>query len=456
VLFNSYVFLFVFLPAAILSYRLVDPYPPWRVPWLLVLSLTFYGYWDWRFLALLVPSILINWMAARAYLATRRGAVVAAAIVGNLAVLGFVKYGRFFASNLSRLTGLDFAAMDVALPLGISFFTFHHIMYLVDLRRGIAPAFPLGKYALYICFFPQVLSGPLVRWSEVMDQFGRAAFAKGWEPRCATAAALIILGLAQKTLLADPLAVIVEPLFRHAENAAPPDGTAWVAVLGFTFQIFFDFSAYSDIAIGTALIFGIRLPLNFDGPYRATSVREFWRRWHMTLSRFLRDYLYIPLGGNRHGLARQLLAILITMALGGLWHGAGWGFVLWGVLHGCAIAVVTLWNRLKAPLPALAGWLLTFWFVALTWVFFRAASLDGAVHMLEGLAVSPIGRDLGGWRTIAIAAFCAIVLPPTHEIARRLTARAWPSVAFALAVLGIVVVAQLGRVQNYEFIYFKF
>jgi alginate O-acetyltransferase complex protein AlgI len=350
--------------------------------------------------------------------------------------------------------------LEIALPLGISFFTFHHIMYLVDLRRGIAPAFPLDKYGLYICFFPQVLSGPLVRWSEVMDQFGRSAFASGWERRCAQGVTFIVLGLAQKTFLSDALAVNINPLFRLAENVSPPDGLAWVAVLGFTFQIFFDFAAYSDIAIGTALIFGITLPLNFDGPYRAASIRDFWRRWHMTLSRFLRDYLYIPLGGNRHGLLWQVLAILVTMFLGGLWHGAGWNFVVWGLLHGAAIAAAVAWNRF-APhavraVPTPLGWLLTFVFVALTWVLFRSPSFFGAANMLQGLLTSPIGRSHNGFRTIAAAAFCAIALPPSHELVRRLTEVPRPAVAFALAVAGIAIAAQLGREENYEFIYFQF
>lgn len=454
-LFNSYAFLFVFLPLAILLYRLADPFARLRVPCLLLLSFVFYGYWDPRFLALLVPSILCNWIAARLYLKFRAGLIVTAAVAANLAVLGAFKYSGFLAHNAGAL-GLALPAVTVALPLGISFFTFHHIMYLVDLRRGRAPEYSLEKYALYICFFPQVLSGPLVRWSEVMDQFGRAAFAKGWEQRCAAGIALIVLGLAQKCFLGDPLAAIVNPVFRHANTAPIIDASAWSAVLGFTFQIFFDFSGYSDVAIGTALIFGIRLPLNFDGPYRAAGIREFWRRWHMTLSRFLRDYLYIPLGGNRHGFAAQVAAILATMTLGGLWHGAGWNFVIWGLLHGLAITAATAWNRWLPPLWAPLAWAATFAFVALSWIFFRAASFDGALHIVQGLAMSPFGVNFGGTRTIMIAALCAIALPPTHVLAARMTELPRRAIAVALAVAAIAIIAQLGREENYEFIYFQF
>lgn len=454
-LFNSYAFLFIFLPAAIAVYRTADNYPSWRIPCLLALSFIFYGYWDPAFLAVLVASILVNWAAARLYLANRSGGIVAAAIALNLLVLGFFKYRNFIATNVSAMTGLAVPAIDLALPLGISFFTFHHIMYLADLRRGLAPAYPLDRYALYICFFPQVLSGPLVRWSEVMDQFGEAAFAPGWEQRWARGAVLIVLGLAQKALIADPLGATVDPIFKSAETGAVLHGAAWSAVIGFSFQIFFDFSAYSDIAIGVALIFGIELPLNFNAPYRATSVREFWRRWHMTLSQFLRNYLYIPLGGNRRGIEREILAVLVTMALGGLWHGAGWNFLIWGVLHGVAIVVAAIWYRMHLPMPAIAGWALTFSFVALTWIFFRTTSFDGAVNILEGLSMMP-GEPFAGARTIAIAAFCAIALPPSYEIALRATMVPRRSVAVAFALLGIIVVAQLGRTNNHEFIYFQF
>ena len=423
------------------------------MPSLLGLSLVFYGYWDWRFLALLVPSILINWFAASLFLATRRSAFIFAAISVDLAVLGLFKYSAFVLDNIYGATGRQLGTMELALPLGISFFTFHHIMYLVDLRRGIAPPVSLRKYALYIAFFPQVLAGPLVRWSEVMPQFGGSAFAPGWERRWSGGITFIIIGLAEKVLLGDALALVTAPIFAHAESGQLVAGQSWAALLGFSFQIFFDFCGYTDIAIGTALLFGIRLPLNFDGPYRATSLRDFWRRWHMTLSRFLRDYLYIPLGGNRYGLPRQAAALLVTFALGGLWHGAGWNFIIWGLLHGIGLTAGVLCRRFLAPMPALLGWLLTYGYVALAWAFFRSSSFSGAVRLIEGLSGWP---PHNGLRTVAIAAFCAIVLPPSHAVVARATRSGNRVVAALLAVALVLVMLKMRDAGSYEFIYFRF
>jgi D-alanyl-lipoteichoic acid acyltransferase DltB (MBOAT superfamily) len=456
-LFNSYAFLFVFLPAAIALYALVERRRESRIPALIALSFMFYGYWDIRFAPLLAGSILVNWLAARWYIASHRAGIITLAIAANLAVLGFFKYWNFFGDNVALVAGTAVPHLDIALPLGISFFTFHHIMYLVDLRRGIAPPIPLDRYALYICFFPQVLSGPLVRWHEVVHQFGGAVFTPGWQKRFSFGVTLIILGLAQKVFLGDGLAGIVNPIYERAARGAVGCSEAWLATLGFSFQIFFDFSGYTDIAIGLALIFAIELPRNFDAPYRATSIREFWRRWHMTLSRFLRDYLYVPLGGNRHGLSVQIGALLATMLLGGLWHGAAWGFVVWGVVHGIALVIDLLWRRWSAvPLPAVIGWIATFAFVTLAWVFFRSPSFAAAGRMLEALAVGGTSVAHDGWRTVMIAAFCAIVLPSSYEIGRRLNERPRTGVALGLSAASAALIVALGSDASYEFIYFRF
>ena len=332
-LFNSYEFLLVFLPAAISIYALADRSERWRTWVLIGLSLAFYSYWDVRFLPLMVASILINWWVSRRHASARGSALITAAILGNLVVLGFFKYTNFFAGSVAAVLGVRFEPLPLVLPLGISFFTFHHIMYLVDLKRGKAPIFPLDRYALYICFFPQALAGPMARWSEVVHQFGHRVFSPGWERRCAVGATFIVLGLMQKVLLADPIGEAIDPIYAKALVGPVTDGNAWLA-LAFAFQVFFDFAGYSDIAIGLALIFGVELPRNFDAPFRATSIVEFWQRWHMTLARFLRDYVFtpmsrLPIGGGRHRMTRALFAILLTMALCGLWHGAGWHYVLW-------------------------------------------------------------------------------------------------------------------------------
>jgi alginate O-acetyltransferase complex protein AlgI len=462
-LFNSYAFLLVFLPAALLVYAFIDRLPRARIPTLIALSFTFYGYWDIRFVPLLAASILINWLAARAFIATKRGSIVTLAIVLDLAVLVAFKYWNFFADNLQLLAAASVRPhLAVALPLGISFFTFHHVMYLADLRRGRAPAYPLDRYALYICFFPQVLSGPLVRWNEVMDQFGRRAFRPGWQQRWALGLTFIVVGLAEKVALGDPLAAAIDPIYAQAQAGAVADGRAVIAVVGFPFQVFFDFAGYSDIAIGLGLLFGIELPLNFNGPYRAASLPEFWRRWHMTLARFLRDYLFYPmlhsrLGGAKARWLRALASILFTMAVCGLWHGAGWHFVLWGLTQGLGLVVAVAWRRYLRSPPVPVGWALTVgYFILTTGLLFRASSLEATWNLWNGLVVPVDWSHQEGLRTLAIAIACAILLPPSHRICRLIASQPRPVVAVAMASAGVALLVMLGSDATYEFVYFQF
>lgn len=455
-LFNSYAFLLIFLPLALLIYRIADRFPSARIPTLIGLSIAFYGYWDPRFVLLLLPSIVLNWIAARAYEKSRNEIIIPAAVIGNLCVLALFKYADFLTGTFSKVTDIPVDPLHLALPLGISFFTFHHIMYLVDLRRGLAPIYTLDRYTLYICFFPQVLAGPLVRWNEVIDQFGKPAFAPGWPSRMSLGVTFVVVGLAEKTLLGDGLGRTVRAVYAKARTDVLLDGSAWVGVFGFPFQVFFDFSGYSNIAIGVGLLFGMRLPLNFDAPFRATSLQDFWRRWHMTLSRFLRDYLYIPLGGNRQRLAWQLFAVIITMTLGGLWHGAGWNFVLWGLLHGLGLSIAIVWRKYMPRMPTFAGWLLTILFFILTLNVFRAESFDACMRMYQGLAVLPNPFRVEGGRTLMIAMAVAILLPPSHTICRRLTTAPRAAVAVALALTMLTVLVALGDSSNYEFFYFQF
>jgi len=454
-LFNSYAFLLFFLPAAIVIYAVADRYPLARMPVLITLSLIFYGYWDVRFVPLMLVSIAGNWYAAHLFAATKNRTILTAAIIANLAVLGTFKYTNFLLDSVADLAGMTIAHVSLVLPLGISFFTFHHVMYLADLRRGRAPIYPLDRYALYICFFPQAISGPIARWNEVMEQFGRRAFAPGWERRCAVGITFIVLGLIQKTMLADPLATAVDPVYAMARSGPPPLGMSWMALV-FAFQLFFDFSGYTDIAIGVALILGIELPRNFNAPFRAISISDFWRRWHMTLSRFLRDYLYIPFGGNRHGLPRQMLALFATMALGGLWHGAGWNFVVWGVLHGTALAFAVLWRRVLPPPPRFVGWALTVAFFIVTIVFFRAGSLTDAWNIYQGLAILPDDFHPTGRNVLIAAIVCAVVLPPSHEICCRLTEAPRITIAAVLGAAAMVILLVMNDRPNYQFVYFQF
>ncbi|GJE06961.1 MULTISPECIES: MBOAT family O-acyltransferase [Methylobacterium] len=456
-LFNSFVFLLAFLPAALTLHALAERFrPDWRLPLLVVLSFVFYGWWDVRFVPLLGASILGNWLVARAYLRGHQSWLIPAAIVANLAALALFKYLDFFADLASLLPGVVLAKPGWVLPLGISFFTFHHVMYLTDLRAGRAPGYGLTRYALYIAFFPQVLAGPLVRWSEIMHQFEERPYARpDAAERVGRGIMLLCVGLAKKVFLGDPLAAYVNPVFQAAAAGKVVSvAEAWQAVLGFTFQIYFDFSGYTDMALGIALLFGIVLPQNFDVPYRATSLTDFWRRWHMTLSRFLRDYLYIPMGGNRHGLPVQLGALFATMSLGGLWHGAGLTFVAWGAAHGAGLGAGVLSRRAGLRMPRIAGWALTAGFVVLTWVLFRATSFEAALAVYKALfGFAPMGSGFK-WRTILIAALVAMVGPTAWAAVHRLP----PSrtLAFGFALLFVVLLLKIGDDANYDFIYFQF
>jgi alginate O-acetyltransferase complex protein AlgI len=457
-LFNSYQFLLVFLPLSLAVYALADSRPRLRIPTLVALSLVFYGAWNPGFLVLLIASIVLNWLAAQSFAATKRVAIIVAAIAGNLLVLFLFKYAIFFVDNIEALFNLPITQLSLILPLGISFFTFHHIMYLVDLRRGRAQLCSLPHYALYICFFPQAIAGPLSRWSEVGRQYGQQAFAPGWEPRFARGVLYIVIGLVEKTLLADTLGRALDPIYANAVNGPVNDGSAWYA-LAFGFQVFFDFSGYSDIAIGVGLLFGIELPENFNAPFHAASILQLWQRWHMTLSRFLRDYVFVPLsdlhlGRFRHTPAHYMAAILITMALCGLWHGAGWNFVLWGVLHGLAIVWAIAWRRFFPSPGWWLGWFLTVAFFLLTAVLFRAASPAAASHLYQGLFAAPSIKPITA--TVAICSLAALALPSTRVLVERLASKPRPAAAVAAAIAAVVVLLQIGDNETYDFIYFQF
>ncbi|MEJ1976059.1 MAG: MBOAT family protein [Acetobacteraceae bacterium] len=345
-LFNSQAFILGFLPCVLAAYYVAAEHPALRRAVLVAASLVFYGWWDIRFVPLLVGLTLANWLFVRAYGLWRRDAWLVAGVVLNLMVLGVCKYANFAADTLASLFGTVHQPWGIVLPLGISFFTFQKISYLVDLRRGDRHVYGLLEFAAFVTFFPQLIAGPLVRHNEIIPQFALSPRrAEMWE-NLARGAVLFAIGLTKKAAIADTVAQICDPLF--ARGTPLNLAEAWAASGTYMLQIYFDFSGYSDMAIGLGLMFGLRLPLNFAAPYRAASIREFWRRWHMTLSRFLRDYLYIPLGGNRRGEARQALNVVATMLLGGLWHGAAWTFVVWGGLHGLALAANSAWDRAGA------------------------------------------------------------------------------------------------------------
>ncbi|MSO88905.1 MAG: MBOAT family protein [Rhodospirillaceae bacterium] len=458
-LFHSPPFLLIFLPMALAGYYGLASHARLRLVFLLSASLAFYGYWDLRFVPLLTSSIFINW--AIAAIGRRHGYrfLVPAGIAVNLLLLGIFKYFDFFAAALAWLFGGQPQPLNLILPLGISFFTFKQIGYLVDLRRGRAQGYGLLDYATYVSFFPHLIAGPIARHDELIPQLREAPVRPGLESRIGRGVVLLIFGLIKKVVIADSLVVIADPLFAGASIHGLGFVAGWVAALAFGFQIYFDFSGYSDMAIGMALMFGIMLPTNFDAPYRAASIREFWRRWHMTLSRFLRDYLYVPLGGSRRGALNQAIAAMVTMVLGGLWHGAGWNFIAWGGLHGVALAVNHAWSRAGFSLPAVVGWLATFFVVFVGWVLFRAPDIQTASSVLSGMfgigGGSPEMEMPGELWWIALAAGVALVGPTSQQVALE-AVRPRPVAAFAAGLVLVAVLLKVGGGANNDFIYFQF
>ena len=455
-LFNSQAFILGFLPGVLALYYAAARWRAGRQAVLVTASLLFYGWWDVRFVPLLVALTVANWLVVQAYARWRRDALLVAGVMLNLLVLGVCKYANFAAGFWTALWGGTHQPWAIVLPLGISFFTFQKISYLVDLRRGDRHVYGLLEFAAFVTFFPQLIAGPLVRHNEIIPQFALPPRRPAMWENLARGAVLFAIGLAKKAAIADTLAPVCDPLFARAA-AGPLNGAeAWAAAGAYTLQIYYDFSGYSDMAIGLGLMFGLRLPFNFASPYRAVSIRDFWRRWHITLSRFLRDYVYIPLGGNRHGPARQAAGVVATMLLGGLWHGAAWTFVAWGGLHGVALAANGAWVRAGLRMPAALGWAATLLFVIAGWVLFRAPDFATAAGVLGSMAgAHGVGRVHVDNAAVLLLAIAALALPPSQDLAlKHLRATPWLAVPIGLAVVFLLLLVG-GRVPN-EFIYFQF
>jgi alginate O-acetyltransferase complex protein AlgI len=355
---------------------------------ILLSSIFFYGYWNpWYLFLLATPSVIDYFCALRIGAATtpgRRKFWMIFSIASNLGLLGYFKYAGFFVENFGKLVGRDLPALHILLPVGISFYTFKTMSYTIDVYRGhIEPCRSWWKYAMFVTYFPELVAGPIVRASVFLPQMTRS-LKPSW-PRAYVGLQLVALGFSKKLLVADRLATFADAVFKHPSVYS--SGTVWSAVIAYSLQIYCDFSGYSDIAIGISRIIGFDLPENFNMPYLATSITEFWRRWHITLSQWLRDYLYIPLGGNRKGKIRTYINLTITMLLGGLWHGASWTFVVWGGLHGLALAVHKLWldsgKERKWKVPGVVGWATTYVYVCFCWVLFRAQDFHSALIMLR-------------------------------------------------------------------------
>ena len=399
-LFNSNVFVFAFLPVTLIGFFLIGS-QDWRraaMAWLVLASMFFYGWFRWQYLLLFAVLVLFNYYyGIKLAHERRRGRAsrvsLAAGLAVNLLVLAYFKYANFFIANTNWAFGSHFSPLNIILPLGISFFTFQKIAYLVDAYRGEAEEYSLLDFSLFVMYFPQLIAGPIVHHKEMIPQFRRAAILRPSATDLATGLTLFTIGLVKKILIADTVVRWSDPVFAAAQAGGAPSLTeAWTGAIAFSFQIYFDFSGYTDMALGLALMIGIRLPLNFNSPYKATNIIDFWRRWHMTLSRFLRDYVYFPLGGNRRGKPRRYLNLMATMLLGGLWHGAAWTFVAWGGLHGLYLIVNHAWRALRRGGPEDAGvveaWasqIVTFLAVVVAWVFFRAEGFAAAFRMVNGM-----------------------------------------------------------------------
>lgn len=402
-LFNSWEFIFLFLPLTLAVFFQIQGrgYHRVAIAWLVLASLFFYGWWNPYYLKLIIFSILFNYLTG-VYLSREgkriyRQLVLIFGLAVNLALIGYFKYANFFVSSVNDLVGTNFTLNKIILPLAISFFTFQQITYLVDSYRGETKDYSFLNYCLFVTFFPQLIAGPIVHHQEVMPQFADRATYRFERENLAVGLTIFCLGLFKKVVFADTIAGYATPVFNAAaQDVSVTLFSAWGGALAYSLQLYFDFSGYSDMAIGAARMFGIKLPLNFNSPYKATSIIDFWRRWHITLSRFLRDYLYIPLGGSRQGKLRRNINLMITMLLGGLWHGAGWTFILWGGLHGIYLVINHQWHSLQkffGQNPYKLSWwrqalgvLVTFIAVVVGWVLFRAENLNAALVMLEGMS----------------------------------------------------------------------
>jgi alginate O-acetyltransferase complex protein AlgI len=443
VIFNSFEFLFAFLPIVCFLYFALTrwiSHPAGRL-WLTFASFAFYAYWDVRYVALLLGSIAFNFFAGRMIRPGQRGWLIAG-IAGNLSLLVYYKYAGFFLG-----------IQGIILPLGISFFTFTQIAFLMDVYREGVREYDFVDYALFVSYFPHLLAGPILHHGEMMPQFTDSMRSRFDPARFAPGLALLAAGLAKKVLIADPIASIASPAFANVANLQ--FGSAWIAALAYTVQIYFDFSGYTDMARGMSKILNIELPINFNSPYQARNLQEFWARWHITLSRFLRDYLFFAVGGaKRRSTTGPYIATLITFTLAGLWHGANWTFILWGLFNGIGLVIVRLW---RWTMPVLVARALTFLTVTMLWVWFRASSVSDAWVMTRAMLAANgvnwhVTPDASLLTLLAAALLLAWLVPNTQKLFERPTlAPAW---CVALGLLLAISIASLQHAS--EFLYFNF
>ena len=449
---------------------------------LVAASLFFYSWWNINYLPLLLFSVLFNFLVGNSLSNKGKGYLVGSksilvfGIIVNLGLLGYFKYANFFIENVNHVLNTSFINPLILLPLAISFFTFQQIAYLVDSYKGKTKEYDFLNYTLFVTFFPQLIAGPIVHHKEMMPQFfNKNNFCKNHK-NVAIGIFIFSMGMFKKVIIADNFSVWATAGFTTTEQLGLFE--AWATSLSYTFQLYFDFSAYTDMAIGAALLFNIKLPINFNSPYKAINIQDFWRRWHITLSNFLREYIYIPLGGNRKGDFSTYNNIAITFLIGGVWHGANWMFVFWGALHGLAIVVFHLWDKLRFTLPKFISWFITFNFINLTWVFFRSEDWNVAKNIIYSMFFGDIvfskkleknwsllgdygiefGRfleHLGGHTTTVYAiviAFVLITMKNTMELSSDFKS-SWKNIF----IIYILFITSLLNIQKQsEFLYFNF
>jgi len=423
-------------------------------------SLFFYSWWNIVYLPIILTSILFNFIVGSSLndenKKVNKKSLLIFGILVNIALLGYFKYADFFIQNLNLLTTSNIGLLHLALPLAISFFTFQQIAYLVDSYRRETKEYDFLNYAVFVTFFPQLIAGPIVHHKEMMPQFfSKKNMLKNYR-NIALGTFIFSIGLFKKVVIADTFAVWATAGFDTSETLSFFE--AWATSLSYTFQLYFDFSGYTDMAIGLALLFNIKLPINFNSPYKAKNIQDFWRRWHITLSNFLRDYIYIPLGGSRNGEFKTYNNLMITFLIGGLWHGAGWTFIFWGFLHGAALVVHRVWSLFEFKMWSWLAWLVTFNFINIAWIFFRAKEWEDAIKILSGMfSLDDMSFNINYIEaTVLLIGFIIVlfVKNSTSYLKRKFDFSLQQILAFVLMMTISILVIRLGN--SSEFLYFNF
>ncbi|NLI11032.1 MAG: MBOAT family protein [Peptococcaceae bacterium] len=457
-LFNSFEFIFIFLQLTLFIFYFCINKGLNRpaIFSLVLMSLLFYSYWNYKYVLLIALSISLNYLTGHLISKTGKKYILIAGISFNLLLLTYYKYCNFFINNINRVFHTDISSLNIILPLAISFFTFTQIAYIVDIYRDRTIKYDFITYSLFVLFFPHLIAGPIVYHKEIIPQFtDQKTFQVNYR-NISTGILLFFIGLSKKVIIADYFSPHVSAVFDLAEHPTFID--AWAGTLSYVMQIYFDFSGYTDMALGLAYLFNIKMPNNFDSPYQSNNIIDFWRRWHMTLSRFLKDYLYIPLGGNRLGKPRKYFNLMVTMLLGGLWHGAGWNFVIWGGLHGLYLCVNHGFRAIKMEIHWLMGRLITFTAVSVAWIFFRAKDLGNALNVLYGCAglnginLHPKYATKAEVFYILLALIAVNVLPNSNYLANNIKPQLkWLLFTIALALISLTMIDNPS-----EFLYFQF